>query len=228
MEIRYVTLDTCAQATGLVVAIDVIRAFTTACFAFEAGVEEIVLVSTVEEAFAVRNTMPDALMMGEVRGLRPEGFDYGNSPSALLNLDLSGRRMIQRTSAGTQGVVLSTGAEMLMAASFVCAGTTAAYIQSLRPESVTFVRTDSRPGGYGEEDAACADYLAELLRGEMPNVAPYLTRVLDSRTGRKIRTARLDDMPLADLDCCVDVDRMDFALRVERLNGLHVMKPVRV
>jgi hypothetical protein len=35
-------------------------------------------------------------------------------------------------------------------------------------------------------------------------------------------------MPLADLDCCVDVDRMDFALRVERLNGLHVMKPVRV
>lgn len=228
MEIHYATSDTCSQATGVVVVIDVIRAFTTACFAFEAGASEITLVSTVEDALAVQNNLPDTLLMGEVRGRKPDEFHYGNSPSALLDLDLSGKRMIQRTSAGTQGVVLATGADVLLAASFVCAGATAAYIRSLQPQSVTLVRTDSRPGGYGEEDAACMDYLAELLRGESPDAEPYLNRVLNSRTAHKIRTSSLDHMPLADLDCCVDVDRVSFALLVERINGLHVMKPVSV
>jgi len=39
-------------ATGVVVVIDVMRAFTTAAYAFEAGIGEIELVSTVEEALA--------------------------------------------------------------------------------------------------------------------------------------------------------------------------------
>ena len=146
MDIRHATLETCSQATGMVVVIDVLRAFTTACFAFEAGAEDIVLVSTVEEALALWQQIPGALVMGEVGGYRPEGFDFGNSPSALVNVDLTGRRMIQRTSAGVQGVVRSTGAEILLAASFVCAQATIRYIQSLSPDTVTLVPTDNRDG----------------------------------------------------------------------------------
>ena len=133
MDIRYATLDTCAQATGLVVVIDVIRAFTTACFAFEAGTEKIVLVGEVEEALALRDRMPSALLMGEVDALLIEGFDYGNSPAALIGLDLTGRTLIHRTSSGTQGVVLSRQAEIILAASFVCAGATAALYSGPGP-----------------------------------------------------------------------------------------------
>ena len=46
---------------------------------------------------------------GEVGGLRPEGFDFGNSPTYINDADLSGLTMIHRTSAGTQGVVRSQG-----------------------------------------------------------------------------------------------------------------------
>jgi 2-phosphosulfolactate phosphatase len=229
MEFRRATLKTCAQAAGLVVVIDVLRAFTTAAFAFEAGTAEIYLVREVEEALALRQQMPGALVMGEVGGLPPDGFDYGNSPAALIGLQLTGRRIIQRTGAGTQGVVLSAQADPLLAASFVCAQATVRMIQTLAPDRVTFVITGQRPApyddGFGDEDAACADYLEALLSGQNPDVSPYLERVRRSRDAAE--DARSFPTFAADMECCVAVDRVPFAMRVERRDGLHVMKPVQ-
>ena len=37
MKIHYATLESCHDATGTVVVIDVLRAFTTAAYAFAAG-----------------------------------------------------------------------------------------------------------------------------------------------------------------------------------------------
>ena len=87
------------------VAIDVLRAFSTAAYALAAGVDSIVLVSTIEEAFALKDRLPGVLLMGEVGGLPIEGFDFDNPPAPFETLNLLGRRMVQRTSAGTQGIV---------------------------------------------------------------------------------------------------------------------------
>lgn len=226
MRIQQATLETCDQATGTVVAIDVIRAFTTAAFAFAAGARDIVLVGEVEAALALRERLPGSLVMGEVGGQQPEGFDFGNSPSALIGLDLSGRRLIQRTSAGTQGVVRSTRAEALMASSFVCASATVRYLRHQAPESVTFVVTGTGVYQDGDEDVACADYLTALLRGQSPDVAPYLDRVRGSRDGQFfLRLA--SSFPMGDMDCCLSVDRFDFAMVIERRDGLLVMRAVQ-
>src|SRR5688572_24084000 len=91
--------------TGPVVVIDVIRAFTTAAYAFGAGAEAIYLVATVEEALAFTHAHPHVLAMGEERGRRIEGFTFSNSPVEVSRADLRGRTLVQRTSAGTQGVV---------------------------------------------------------------------------------------------------------------------------
>jgi 2-phosphosulfolactate phosphatase len=227
MEFRRASLRTCAEATGVVVVIDVIRAFTTAAFAFAAGAEDIVLVGTVEEALALRKRYPGALVMGEVRGLPPEGFDFGNSPFALIDADLAGRRLIQRTSTGTQGVVRSERAEHLLTGSLCCARATVDFIDKLSPEVVTFVETGLGPDGRGEEDVACADYLQALLAGEEPDPEAYVERVKMSRTSQRIFAD--PDKPQflwQDIECCVDVDRFDFAMLVEQQDGLSVMKPV--
>ncbi len=97
---------------GPVVVIDVIRAFTTAAYAFGAGAEAIYLVGSVEEALAFTTRHTGALAMGEDRGRRPAGFDFPNSPVAVSRTDLSGRTMVQRTSAGTQGVIAATRAAL--------------------------------------------------------------------------------------------------------------------
>jgi 2-phosphosulfolactate phosphatase len=164
LEIRRATLDTCANETGTVIVIDVIRAFTTAAFAFAAGARDIALVSSIDEAFALRKCAPGLLLMGEEGGRPVPGFDFGNSPAALVEQDLSRRRLVQRTSQGTQGVVRSRKATELLAASFVCAGATARYVRRSAPDMLSFVITGARLPGEGDEDAACADYLEQLLR----------------------------------------------------------------
>ena len=224
MLIERATNETCGIVTGVVVAIDVIRAFTTAAFALAAGARDIVPVGTVEEALALRARFPDALLMGEVGGYPIAGFDFGNSPSALLGRNLAGRRMIQRTSAGTQGLVLSLKAETLFAGSLVCAAATARAIARSAPASVTLVVTGVFPGRDGDEDIACADYLAALLRNESIDTAALVRRVRDSDAGRLFADPTDPVFPASDLDLCTDVDRFDFALHVARRDGLLVME----
>jgi len=215
-------------ADRTVVVIDVLRAFTTAAFALAAGASEIVLAGGVDEALALRERFPGALVMGEVQGLRVPGFDFGNSPSELVGRDLDGRRLIQRTSAGTQGMVRSLRAEPLLAASFVCAGATARYLRRAAPDCVTFVITGIYPDRDGDEDAACADYIAALLSGESPDPSPFLRRVRESDSGKLFADPTHHEFSAEDLDACTDLDRFDFAMLAERRDGLLVMHAVEV
>ncbi len=221
------TLETCADATGTVVVIDVLRAFTTAAFAFDAGAEDITLVSEIETAFALREEHPDWLIMGEERGLPVDGFDFSNSPSALVGRDLTGRHLVQRTSSGTQGVVRSGKADHLLASSLCCARATVMYLACLRPETVTMVITGSHEGALGDEDVACADYLEALLRGEGAEPERIRERVRSSRAAQKFYDPSPGPFPAADLELSLEVDRFSFAMVVRREGERLVMRPER-
>ena len=227
MKFHRVTLDECCAANGLVVVVDVLRAFTTAAYAFEKEVDEILLVSTVEEAFELRARYPDYLLIGEVDGLPVDGFDLPNSPSALQDFNLNSKRLVQRTTAGTQGVVLATGAERLLAASLCVASATCEYIKSLNPHSVTFVETGARGSGSGDEDTACADYMAGLLDGTPPELDEIERRVRNSRAAQKFVGDNRSVFPRADLEQALKVDCFDFAMEAHRRNGQLALKAVR-
>lgn len=225
---RY-TLEDCHQATGLVVVIDVLRAFSTAAYAFAAGARESILVADVAEALELRRRYPGSLAMGEVEGKPVEGFDFSNSPSDLLGKDLQGRLMIHRTSSGTQGVVRSLGASHLVASSFCVASATVRRILSLAPSSVSFILTGVRPElkESDHEDSACADYLEALLRGLSPPAEPYLQRVRRSRNGQFFLGSFRTEFPAQDLTLCTALDRFNFAMPVRRQGGLHILTPER-
>ena len=174
MKFHYTNLETCHTAIGLVVVIDVIRAFTNAAVAFSRGAKEIYPVSTVEEALKFKAETPNSLACGEVGGLPPEGFDFGNSPTQTTELDLNGRIIVQRTGAGTQGIVRSVKAKTMLAASLVVANATVKYIEKYVPESVTFVIAGQYAHEHGDEDLACAEYLEILLKGQQANPAQYV------------------------------------------------------
>lgn len=224
--IRRATNVDCELATGAVVAIDVLRAFTTAAFAFAAGAREIIPVASADEGLALKRRFPGALAMGEIGGYPIPGYDFGNSPTALLGVDLRGRRLIQRTSAGTQGLVRSARAELLLAGSFVCAAATARHLARLEQTSVTLVTTGKDELRDGDEDVACADYLAALLRGGPPEPASYVRRVQGSRAAAPFMPES-EVFPLSDVELASDIDRFDFALVVERTADFLVMRAVR-
>ena len=120
-------LDGAASAIGVAVVIDTFRAFTTAAFAQAQGVGGHYLASTVSQARMIAEQHRGALLCGEVDGIRPEGFDLGNSPAEVLAADLRGRTLVQRTSAGTRCVIAALGSEAtdVYAASLVVATATA-------------------------------------------------------------------------------------------------------
>ncbi|HPH94909.1 MAG TPA: 2-phosphosulfolactate phosphatase [Anaerolineaceae bacterium] len=219
MQIKKYTLSDCHEARGLIVVIDVLRAFSTAACAFARGAKEIWPVSTVEEALALRENHPGAYVMGEVGGVPPEGFDFGNSPLALADLDLSGRTMIQRTGAGTQGLVLSQGGERVLAASFACAASTAEIIRRSAPEQVSFVVTGVFPDRDGDEDEACADYIAALISDPAASAEPYLQRVVDSSAGQLFSGEETEAHSPADLAWCCVANRYPLIMEARRESG---------
>lgn len=226
MKFHYTNLETCHTATGLAVVIDVIRAFTNAAFAFSRGTKEIYPVSGVDEALELKRQLPNALACGEVGGIPPEGFDFGNSPTQTNTLDLTGRVVVQRTGAGTQGVVRSVNANQMVAASFVVANATVKYIRSLQPDEVSFVVTGATYDG-GAEDLACSEYLESLLRDSSPDVRHFLQRVRDSHDGQQFLNGGHPYAPVTDLGHCLSVDKFNFAMPIVRENGRFVMRAVR-
>jgi 2-phosphosulfolactate phosphatase len=210
-------LPHCPELHGAVVVIDVLRSFTTAAFALARGASEVVAVESIEAARALRARDPSALLVGAVGGGAPApGFDLGNSPSQVAGLDLRGRRVIQYTAGGTRGLAACDHAGVLLAASLVTAGATAAHLRALAPPSVTLVITGIWTDRDGDEDHACADLIEALLRGDDPPRAPYGARVRDSDFGRRFSAGTDPHLPRADLDCCAAVDCFDFALPIVR------------
>src|SRR5690606_13669462 len=118
---RFVPRWEIGATDGAVVVVDVIRAFTTAAYAFAAGARAIHLVDSVEEALTFARENPGTLAMGEDGGRKPAGFDLPNSPVLVSTCDLEGRTLVQRTSAGTRGVIAAKSATRLWCASLVCA-----------------------------------------------------------------------------------------------------------
>ena len=214
-------LDGARRATGQTVIVDVFRAFTTAAFCIAAGAREIVLVGEHEQALAMKRDDPALFLTGEIGGRPIAGFDVGNSPSAIEHLDLSGRRVIQRTSSGTQGVVAAQRAREVVLGSFVIAEATVRYLAA-RADEVSIVAMGTNGADPNDEDDACADYLARRLAGERPDVAAIIARLWDDED-----PSWPEWFPRRDAELACDVDRFDFAMPVTREKGLLVARPVR-
>ena len=225
MKFNYATLETCHTASGVVLIIDVLRAFSTAAYAFSRGAKEIRLVSTLEEALALKAQIPNSKAMGEVGGLPPEGFDFGNSPTRILEHDLTGITLIQRTGAGTQGAVRSVNAEVMLATSFVVAKATMKFVLQLKPNEITFVITGIH-GMDNDEDAACAEFLEQQFTGQTAEADLYIQRVFNSRDAQQ-HLADHPQLPKSDLDYCTRIDNFDFAMPITRENGHLIMRAVK-
>lgn len=205
------------EAQGVCVVIDVLRAFTTAAFAFASGAKEIVFVSTLEEAFQKHQNDPSLLLMGELEGRPIEGFHFENSPSEMQSANIKGQTLIQRTSSGTQGVVGCSHASHLLIASFVVAEATIKRIQELNPSHVSFIATGRKNG---DEDVALAEYLQSKLMKTDFDLNHALQRVHASPcAGRMQHGPNSYQNGPYDLELATKVDHFDFAMEVTKRDG---------
>lgn len=102
---------------SVVVVIDVLRATSSMCVAFQNGVNSIVPVASLEESLAYRNK--GFLVGAERKGERVEGFDLGNSPFSFMGDQVKGRDIALTTTNGTQAIKAAAGAATITIGSFL-------------------------------------------------------------------------------------------------------------
>ena len=226
MEIRMGSLLRGAQeAVGTTIIIDVFRAFTTAAVAFSRGAEKIVLVAEVEEALALRRQGAGQLCMGEVAGVKPDAFDYGNSPYELESVDLAGKTVIQSTRAGTVGATAASAADKLYLGSFVTASATVRAIRRQQPALISIVAMGYASKQRADEDEQCALYLRNRLQGRWPDPDAVCQLVRVGHEAQKYDDPAQPQFHPQDKDLALHIDRYAFAIPVAREDGLLVARP---
>jgi 2-phosphosulfolactate phosphatase len=225
MEIRIESLlEGAKRAQGTVVIVDVFRAFTTAAVALSRGAAKIVLVAEIDEALAMRDKGVGDVCVGEVNGIQPEGFDFGNSPYEMMQADLQGKIIIQSTRAGAVGATAASGATALYGASLVTAKATANALLQDDPPLVTIVAMGWNTRQRTDEDEQCALYLRNLLQGRQPDPDAVRRLVLASGEVPKFYDPAQPHFHPQDCEIAVDVDRFDFAITIQRENDLLVAR----
>ena len=96
----------------IVVVIDVLRATSAICAAFENGVAKIIPVSTVEEARVYKNR--GFLAAAERGGKVVEGFDFGNSPYSYMTDEVKGKTVVLSTTNGTKTINIARDADTVV------------------------------------------------------------------------------------------------------------------
>ena len=137
----------------------------------------VVLAESLDEALALKARHPDWVALKD--GPLAPGFDAVNSPGLLRSIDLGGRTVVQKTTAGTVGALAVKEAPLVLCAGFVVAEATARLLRTRKSDSVTFVVTGE--DGQADEDLACAQYIARRATGAGTDAAEFLRRAAASR-----------------------------------------------
>lgn len=143
-----------------VVAIDVVRAATTAITAVAAG-RRCFPVPTVDAALELASRLGNALLAGEQRGLIPAGFNLNNSPVELLARTDIDRPLVLLSSSGTR---LCHEASSCDAAFLACLRNYSSLAGFLARNfsNVAVIGAGTR-GEFREEDQMCCAWVAERL-----------------------------------------------------------------
>lgn len=229
MEIEILQLlEGAKKARGLTVIIDVFRAFSTACYAFDAGIQRIYPVGDLEKAYLLKQQNPDFILVGERNEQKPEGFDFGNSPSQLLESTLTDKIMVHTTSSGTQGIANAKGADEIITGSFVNALAIINYIRKQKPQQVSLVCMGYSCQYPTDEDTLLAVYIKNELEGT-PNDFPSMVEQIRTGAGARFFAPEKQEWaPSTDFDLCLSLNRFDFVLKVENENGLNYLQRIDV
>jgi 2-phosphosulfolactate phosphatase len=207
-----------AAAAPLGVVVDVLRATSTIAQALASGYERVLCCAEIDEARALRASMPDALVGGERTAVRIEGFDVGASPreflerraSALILTTTNGTRSILAAASRCEEVVLGSLLNLDAVAAAARTGATDVAILCAGFQ-----------GAFALDDAYCAGRIVQALdgaeRSDAAIAAETLARAfptaLDGLNARTYGPPGLEE----DIAFCARESVLDVVPRVRRI-----------
>lgn len=191
---------------GTVVIIDVFRASNTILVLLARGASSVMPVTTVEEAFRIRERHPDYLLVGERKGIKIDGFDMGNSPSEASAMNVYGKHVILTTSGCTQAIAHARKAERIVVGSFGNAEALVRALEEMGPPLVTWLAVGTEAVRRAIEDELCATYLKGMLEGKDQDLGSIMSRILMGEGADRLRRLGQED----DFSHCLALNVFEF------------------
>jgi 2-phosphosulfolactate phosphatase len=208
------------KAEGVAVIIDVFRAFSVACYAFDGGARRIIATESTAEAFSLKKIFKNSILIGERDEKKIEGFDFGNSPTEIIKTNIEGKTIIQTTTSGTKGLVNARNADTILTGSLVNSGAIVQYIKNLNPKLVSLVAMGYRASQSAEEDLLCAELISAGLRNKIKISEREIADLQYSSGKRFFDPNNIDFSPPTDFFLCTMTDRFNFVLKaIRRADG---------
>ncbi len=151
---------------AVVVAIDVLRATTTAVTALANGARAILPVAEPEDGRQTMATFPpgEALLCGERYGKPLPGFHLGNSPAEYRPEVVRGKTIILTTTNGTLLLAKCAKAPEVLLGALVNAAAVVEWLEAWKGD--VLLACAGRHGGFSLEDTVCAGLIVSRLGGE--------------------------------------------------------------
>ena len=186
-----------AAAGGIAVVIDVLRASTTMITALAHGARRIVPVADLDDARRLAASLePPVLLGGERGGIRPPGFDLGNSPLDYTPDRVAGQTLVITTTNGTAALHAARAAREILIGALVNRVAVATAIRSLaRDEDSIHLVCAGTDGLVTAEDLLAAGAILDAAHADAAGNS------LDSAAREALaqfrRAAASDDLPAA-------------------------------
>jgi 2-phosphosulfolactate phosphatase len=158
-----------AAESPVAVVVDVMRATSTIAQALASGYRRVLCCAEIEDAVALRDSLADAAILGgERKAVRIEGFDAGASPREFL--EPRAQTLILSTTNGTRAILMAAAqcGEVLLG-SLLNLEAVASAVRK-RAEGATIVCAGFQ-GAFAIDDAYCAGRIVALLDGDRTDAA---------------------------------------------------------
>lgn len=143
----------------IAVVVDIFRATSAICTAFDYGVERIIPVTTIDDAKEFKGK--GYLIAAERDGIKLDFADFGNSPYNFMQKGLEGSTIVYSTTNGTQAIHRAGTAKKVVIASFINLSAVADFL--CNEESDVVILCAGWKDRFSLEDSVFAGALADKL-----------------------------------------------------------------
>jgi 2-phosphosulfolactate phosphatase len=215
---------------AIVVVIDIFRATSAICTAFQYGVKCMIPVAGLEEAAAYK--AKGFLVGAERNGSAIEGYDFGNSPFSYMSPAIKGQTVVISTTNGTQAIAAANDAYRVVIGSFLNLTALCNWLHAEQKE--VMLLCSGWKNRFSMEDmlfaGAVADRLSALSKsyklGDAALAAKYMFQAAKANPYRLLHGSshkeRLSRLGLkADIKYCLKLDQTQI---IPVLEGKHLVR----
>jgi 2-phosphosulfolactate phosphatase len=196
----------------LVVVIDVLRAFTTACYAMNNNPKDYIVLDDIELAHKLKRKNANCVLLGERDGYSILGFDFGNSPTEIRDLDFSGKIVVETTTLGTKGIINAfKHTKNVITGSFVNIGAIISYIKKEKPSLIYLFSTMGIADN--NEDLMLAKYIQGYFENKPLSMEAIKDSVIKHKSGINYLKNPRTKYSQSDFFLALEANKFNFVLK---------------